>query len=779
MTLANLVAVSRLTDALSRATTLDDVYQAALDALDHSLKVSRSSILLFDESGVMSFVASRGISDAYRRAVNGHTPWRPDSRDAEPICVADFTLDPSLAKYAEVFRSENIRALAFFPLNYRDFVIGKFMLYYAEPHEFTTAEVDLARTIAGQIAFGVARIRAEQELERERRRLADIMANLPGIAWETIGRPGVDQRTTFISEQIENLFGYGVAEWFDPEFGSKVIVRRDVIDERMTVDERTFHYRIRRPDGRHVWTEVRFSAKPEGGTVVTRGVTMDITARKELEVRRDLLNEASDILGSSLDYQSIERVAALITERLHVWCAIDITEHGETRRLATTGTAPTACDSIEVPLRGGAEVVGMLTIATRDPQRQLTADERDFAAELGRRIGYAVENALLYREAQDANRAKDEFLATLSHELRTPMTSTLGWATMLRHHEMPADTTSMALETIERSTRAQAKLIDDILDVSRIVTGKFELNIGTADMPVLIGNAIEAMRPSINAKQLQLELSIDKTVGPMRGDPARLQQVIWNLMSNAVKFTGRGGVIGIDVTKQGDNSLRITVSDDGAGIPPAFLPYVFDRFRQSDSTTTRSHGCLGLGLAIVKSIVELHGGSVSAQSEGDGKGAAFTISLPYVAADQPATSSEAQPLAQALRGVTVLLVEDDDDTRALLTTTLRRHGANVHAAPTVPVALQIAQEITPHVVLSDIGMPGDDGYSLMMKIRSSAIDRLRNVPAIALTAYARAQDRERALSSGFEYHMAKPVDPLAVVRLVAEAAEQRSGRPPS
>ncbi len=773
MTLANLVAVSRLTDALSRATTLDDVYEASLDALEHSLGVGRASVLLFDEKGVMSFVAARGISDGYKRAVNGHTPWTSESRNAEPICIADWSEEPSLAKYADVFGSENIRALGFFPLNYRDVVIGKFMLYYAERHEFTNAEVDLARTIAGQIAFGVARIRAEEELERERKRLEDIIANVPGIVWETVATPGANPRTTFISEQIEALFGYEAGAWLaDPHLRSAALAARH------TIDDRTQHCRIRRPDGRSVWVEVRSSSKDEGGKVVTRGVTMDITARKEQEQRREFLNEASDVLGSSLDYETIDRVVALIAAHLDAWCAIDIADHGEMRRLAAAGGAAPNGEQIEVPLRGGSELVGMLSIAAHAPQRRFTADDRAFITDLGRRIGYAVENALLYREAQDANRAKDEFLATLSHELRTPMTATLGWATMLRHHNLPDDTKGMAVETIERSTRAQAKLIDDILDVSRIVTGKFELNVGTADLPALVRNAIEAIQPSLDQKELQLELSVDSGIEPIQGDPARLQQVMWNLVSNAVKFTGRGGSISVALEKPDEAALRVTVTDTGAGIPAAFLPYVFERFRQIDSSTTRSHGGLGLGLAIVKSIVEMHGGSVAVQSAGEGKGATFTIVLPNRAPEMETRAAERTQHAQALDGVTVLLVEDDADTREMLSLTLRHHGANVHAAPSVPVALQIAREVTPHVVLSDIGMPGDDGYSLMMKIRSGAIEQLRDVPAIALTAYAREDDRQRALSSGFGYHLAKPVDPMLVVQTIAEAARgERPSRP--
>jgi PAS domain S-box-containing protein len=764
MTVANLLAVSRLTDALSRAETLDDIYAASLDALHESLGVSRAAVLLFDEHGVMSFVAWRAISDQYRRAVNGHSPWRPDTADAEPITVADISRDRSLDRFAPVFESEHIRALAFFPLNYRGRVIGKFMLYYDERHDFTSAEVDLARTIAGQIAFGVARIRAEQALEGERRRLSDIISNVPGVVWETTG-----ERLTFMSEQIEELLGYRTEELENPDFWDKVVVSRE---EQASGRPHIRHVRFRTRDGRQIWAEVRSSSKLDGDRVVTRGVTMDITARKELDARNAFLNEISQILGSSLDSAStLAKVADLIVQDLADWCAIDVIDHEQARRVTAAGNDAASSTPIDVPLRGGGGVVGTLFLARNEAR--FSPEEYAFIAELARRIGYAVENALLYREARDANRAKDEFLATLSHELRTPMTATLGWASILRLRDLPPDSQQLAIETIERSTRAQARLIDDILDVSRIVTGKFELNLGAADLRTIVQNAIEVIRPSLDAKGLRLALEMENAVGSIRGDPARLQQVIWNLLSNAVKFTNRGGAITVKVIKLGSEAWKIAVTDTGAGIPARFLPYVFDRFRQYETGSTRSHGGLGLGLAIVKSIVEMHGGSATVRSDGEGKGSTFTIVLPNVTATaQPLRSTDGQ--STRLDGVTVLIVEDDADTRVMLTNALQQYGASVVSAQSVPIALDVAEIIKPHVLVSDIGMPGDDGYTLMKKIRSGQAEQLRDVPSIALTAYTKPEDRDRALSSGFTYHLAKPVDPLLVVRTVEQAARGTS-----
>ncbi|HEY6139567.1 MAG TPA: ATP-binding protein [Thermoanaerobaculia bacterium] len=841
MDIDSLVAVSRLTDALSRAASLDDVYVAALDTLQSSLRVERASILLFDENDVCGFVAWRGLSDGYRAAVNGHTPWRPDTPHPEPICVADVERDASWAAYAHVFRAEGIRALGFFPLVYRDRVLGKFMTYNAAPHAFDPAEVELARTIAGQIAFGVARIRAEEALGHERERLAALIMSVPGVVWETTGTPGVDQRVTFVSPSIEGLLGYPPQAWLEnPRFWDQVIVSEDAgevqrksLDVVETGKPAVHTFRMRTRDGRLIWTEVRVAAKKEGGKLVLRGVTLDITARKAAEARRAFLTKASGVLASSLDYETtLAQLAHLIVADLGDWCTIDVVEDdGELRRLhvehrdaskrraaemlsqrgIVNGAAarlrpvvergdpifvsavppdhftrfnvePAARTAVEqlglasymvVPLSAGNHIVGALSIMSSDPARLYGDDDLALALELGQRAGYAIENARLYRQAQDANRAKDEFLATLSHELRTPMTATLGWATMLRMGEIAPQDFHLAVETIERSTRAQAKLIDEILDVSRIVTGKLQLNIAPVNLQSVIEAAVDAVRPSIAAKGISLQLDFARIDGVPTGDAERLQQVIWNLLSNSVKFTPSGGAIAIRVDQQQRDSVRIAVADTGQGIQRRLLPVIFERFRQGDSSTTRTYGGLGLGLAIVKNIVELHGGSVSAASEGEGRGATFTISLPLTTATASATalaSADAAPLS--LSGVSVLLVEDDDDTRRMLATALQNFGASVTAVGSANAAIDALRRGAPNVVVSDIAMPGEDGFSLMVKIRAGEIEPARNVPAVALTAYARAEDRERILASGFGFHLTKPVDPVTMVRVIREAARR-------
>jgi PAS domain S-box-containing protein len=385
-------------------------------------------------------------------------------------------------------------------------------------------------------------------------------------------------------------------------------------------------------------------------------------------------------------------------------------------------------------------------------------------------------------EAEDANRLKDEFLATVSHELRTPLNAILGWARILREGANDPDEVTQGLATIERNAKAQAQLVEDLLDVSRIVTGKLRLDVRTVDLAGVIDAAIEAVRPAADAKDVAIHPVLDRTGCRVSGDPDRLQQVVWNLVSNAVKFTPRGGSVQVLLQSSGGNA-EIAVSDTGRGISREFLPYVFDRFRQGDSSSTRHFGGLGLGLGIVRHLVELHGGTVAASSLGEGKGATFVVTLPLAAAqprhDQPAASGvrraadgECPPLT--LSGVRVLVVEDDADSRALLEKILRDCGAAVTAAASAAEAFTAFSRERPDILVSDIGMPEEDGYSLLKRIRATENGDAQ-VPAIALTALARAEDRRRALLSGFQMHLAKPVEPT---ELRAAVASLVGGRPP-
>lgn len=394
----------------------------------------------------------------------------------------------------------------------------------------------------------------------------------------------------------------------------------------------------------------------------------------------------------------------------------------------------------------------------------------------------AAENERLYMQAEESSRLKEEFLATISHELRTPLNAILGWSRMLRSGQLDTDQSSKALDTIERNARAQAQLIDDLLDVSRIITGKLRMDVRPADPIAFIDAAIESVRPAAEAKGVRVQKIVDTGAMSVPGDPVRLQQVVWNLLSNAIKFTPREGRVQVRLERV-NSHIEIVVSDTGQGIPLDFLPHVFDRFRQADQKTSRQHGGMGLGLAIVRHLVELHGGNVSAASEGEGKGATFTVTLPITPVYHvDTTGGRVHPAARdllppaecedRLDNLTVLVVDDEHDTRELLREGLEYCGAKVTLAGSANEAMAAIRKEVPDVVISDIGMPGEDGYELIRRIRGLSNDSGGRIPAIALTAYTRVEDRMHALRAGYHMHVPKPVE-LAELVAVAASLVQR------
>jgi signal transduction histidine kinase len=375
------------------------------------------------------------------------------------------------------------------------------------------------------------------------------------------------------------------------------------------------------------------------------------------------------------------------------------------------------------------------------------------------------------RAAEDANRLKDEFLSTVSHELRTPLTAINGWALMLRAGRLDAEQSARALETIVRSAKSQNQLINDLLDVSRIISGKMRLDVAHVKLCSVIEAAIETIRPAAEAKEIHLSALLDPAVDMFSGDAERLQQVVWNLLSNAVKFAPNGGRVEVRL-ERADSHVEIVVADDGQGIKPEFLPHVFESFRQEDAGTNRQQGGLGLGLAIVRHIVELHGGTVRVASEGLGKGATFTVALPIargraVSRDKASDGRLAPINPPSLVGVRALFVDDEADARDLIAMMLAARGAEVRTAVSAMEALAACDEWRPDILISDIGMPGEDGYILMKKLRAREKLLGGHIPAIALTAYGRGEDRLRALSVGYEYHVPKPVEEVELLAAVA------------
>lgn len=443
-------------------------------------------------------------------------------------------------------------------------------------------------------------------------------------------------------------------------------------------------------------------------------------------------------------------------------------DHFETVRVRKDGRRINVSLTISPVRDSTGRIIGASKIV-----RDVTEREQLFALERAARA-----------QAEEASRLKDDFLATVSHELRTPLSAILGWAHMLSSDKLPEDKVRHASEVIVRNARAQAQVIDDLLDVSRIITGKMRLDISPFMPASAIETALESVRPMAEAKGVRLLDLLDPNAGPVSGDAGRLQQIVWNLLSNAIKFTPKGGRVEVRLERI-NSHIEITVSDTGDGISPEFLPYVFDRFRQADASSARTSGGLGLGLAIVRHLVELHGGVVKVESPGIGKGAVFTVRLPLrpVTARKDAeprlhpramTTETSQPPngVPDLMGIRVLVVDDESDTREILREVLEQCGADVREADSTSRALEVFKEWRPGVIVSDVGMPGEDGYALIRKIREWEKESGAWTPAVALTAYARSEDRQKALMAGYQVHVAKPIEPVELALVVAGIAHR-------
>jgi PAS domain S-box-containing protein len=650
-----------LTRAISRSCTVEEIYAAALDALASGLGIQRASILLFDPDGVMRFKAYRGISDAYRRAVEGHTPWRADTRDPAPIVVPDVEQDETLRSFLPVFTAERIAGLVFIPLVSLDRVIGKFMVYLDTPGAPGADDMQLASVIAAQVAFALERTRTEAQAKRSEARLRFALDAAEMGTWDW------DLATNEVvwSDNLEQIHGLPPGT-FDGTFASyeKEIHPEDRARVLASVQgaltdgaPHDVEYRLVAPDGTIRWCEGKGRVEYHGDRAVSMsGVCMMVTRRKEAE---------------------LARLAA----------------------------------------------------------------------------------------AEDASKLKDEFLATLSHELRTPLNAILGWVQMLVSGQLSHERARQAIDVIGRNARLQQQLIEDILDVSRIITGKLQIERIPVAVPPLLDTVIAGAAPVADAKQISFVQRVEEGLPPIEGDPKRLHQVLNNLLSNAIKFSPKGGTIELECAHR-DYFLEISIRDHGLGIAPEFLPYVFDRFRQADSRSTRTHGGLGLGLAIARHLVEEHGGEIRASSDGPGRGTTMTVRLPVeIAAD---VLGGARPIVkQSWRNVrlddlNVLVVDDQIDSREMLGALLEQRGARVIQCDSAAAALTRLSGHQIDVVIADIAMPEMDGYELLENVRAQGY----SMPAIAVTAFARPDDRERALAAGYTAYCAKPIDAAQLITTV-------------
>lgn len=752
---------------------------------------------------------SEGLGDGWREQFHPDDLARTDAESAVAMAqLAPFTIEYRFRLYDGSHRWMLDNGIPQFAAD------GSFDGYVG-----TSVDIH-ERKIAEQELMLVSEI-----LEQSQRRLDNTIRTIPGVVWEMSGNASLDGTLTFVSEHIQLLLGYSVAEWYrERNFWEKVVHPDDYtamlerICERAArrEDEIVERVRMRRKDGRVIWTEVRSRIiRSETGDVTgIRGLTLDVTQDVRAQERARLIARVSTVVGDSLDYEAgIEALARVIVEEFADWCLIDVAGDREIVRAAVAsrtssdpriesflrrefpistgdeiagvfesgdglhraaharenGTHPETGERLArleegmgarsymmVPLRLGQAVTAVMTIISTRPERPYDGLDFATASEFADRASLLLERARLFREAQRANQLKDEFLATLSHELRTPMTATLGWASLLADGSLPMETIRVGIEAIERSTRAQAKLVDDILDVSRIVTGKMSLTLAPTDFWAVVESAFGTVRGAAEAKAIQVDLRNEAGEALVAGDASRLQQVIWNLLSNAVKFTPAAGMIEVVLRSLGDR-FQLSVRDNGVGIDPDFLPHVFERFRQADSSAARRHGGLGIGLSIARNLAELHGGTIEARSDGAGRGSTFLLEIPVANQSTFATRSD-QKGRPDLAGFSVIVVDDDEATRTMLGTALRSYGATVEAVASADTARRTIARARADIVVTDIGMPDEDGYSLLSSIREGATSS--QIPVIALTGYASEVDRSRIDQEGFDAFVPKPVDPL-------------------
>jgi PAS domain S-box-containing protein len=602
----------------------------------------------------------------------------------------------------------------------------------------------------------------------------------------------------------------------------------------------------RRKDGSRLTISLTVSPVRDGsGAIVGASkIARDVTEQRRAASQTAFLAEAGVVMAASLDYETtLKTIANLAVPAIADWCAVDVVRDGKLARLAVAHVDPAkialaatireryedpespnspsgivrtgrgvmianitdqmivaaaAGDEervrlvrmlgigsyICVPLVAHGQTLGALTLVFAESGRSYTDDDFRFAQDIAYRAALAVDNAHAYDQVQRANRLKDEFLATLSHELRTPLNAILGYSRMIRSGMMTTlDKQARAIETVERNATSLTQIVEDVLDVSRIVAGKLRLDVQAVELPRVVEQAVESILPAANAKGVRVQTVLDPRATPISGDPERLQQVVWNLVSNAVKFTPRGGQVQVRVERV-NSHVELIVSDTGIGITQEFLPHIFERFRQADAGSTRAHGGLGLGLAITRHLIELHGGTVHASSAGQGTGATFRVTLPVMIvhpAEFPerrvhprdARAGSGLPVPD-LQGVHVLAIDDDADALAMVREILETTGAQVATVDSARSALEMLDRSTPDVLIADLGMPEMDGFELIAQVRKSASTRARSVPAAALTAYARSEDRAKALRLGFQMHLAKPIDPAELMAAVAALANRNT-----
>jgi PAS domain S-box-containing protein len=797
--------VYQLTDAVSRATAIDEVYEAALRGLERAVRTDRASILLFDDDGVMRFKAWHGLSEVYRRAVEGHCPWSRDAVDPQPFGVSDVARDGTLAAYRPLFESEGIRALAFIPLLSRGRLIGKFMVYFDHEHALGLEEFELARAIAGHVAFAVERIHAEAKLALYR----EIFAH----SSDAIAIIAADGRYLERNLAHQELIGYTDEEILGKT--PELHLGGERFREVTTSLEAQGRYRqdVISTTKSGIQLDIELSAftvrDASGVPVCHVGIKRDISQRKRMEEALQFLAAASAALDRSLDYQAtVENLAGLTVPYLADWVVVETVGpdgslrpsasiHVDLKRaellveLAALRAAPAmpagpvqdmaalkprrmsgpadllaelaqgdmraaellsrigAASAMVVPLRARGRILGRMTLVST---RRIYQD-RDLALadDLSRRGATALDNARLYGEVQESDRRKEEFLAVLAHELRNPMTPLLTCLELMRSPHADADSIARWREIMERQVRNLARLVDDLLDVSRITRGKIELQKQSIDLATVVARAVETTRPLIQSRGISLGVAIPPEL-KLFADPLRVEQILANLLNNAAKYTPEGGRV--DIEGEGDGvGVTVRVRDNGVGIAPDLLPRLFDLFQQGGNAS----GGLGIGLTLVRTLVELHGGGVRAMSPGPGRGSEFEVRLPIGETPPvPRTCPPALDPKRDPRRQRALIVDDNVDAATLLAEALRQRGHVVHLAHDGKTAVEEALRHRPEVILLDLGLPDLDGYEVASRLRAQT--GFEQSAIIAISGYGQAQYLTRSAEAGFSHHIVKPVD---------------------
>lgn len=692
-------ALYQLTDRLQQARSFDDIYDAALIAIIAALGCDRASILLFDDRNVMRFVAWQDLSDSYRKAVEGHSPWSRDEVNPVPICVDDIESADLSEELKATIRSEGIGAAAFIPLVCDGKLIGKFMTYYDAPHVFSKDEIELSLTIARQLAFGIERRRNEEALAAE---LADTKL-LHAISMQLIDEENVDELYGKILDAAVTIMrsDYASMQRLYPERG-------------LGGELRLLAFRGFNPQAAKFWEWVRADSASTCG---------------------EALRTATRVIAEDVDTCRFMQG----TEDLAVYHDTGI------RSVQTTPLVSRA-----------GKLVGTISTHWRVPHQSSERDLRLFDI-LARQAADLIERRRAQETLQDTDRRKDEFLATLSHELRNPLAPIRQAAQLLKMPGIGEREAHWARDVIDRQVRALGWLLDDLLDLSRISRGKLELRRETVDLAEVVASAVEVARPMIDAKRHTLTLALPEKRVRFNADPLRLAQIISNLLTNAAKYTDSPGQIDIWARVE-ESEIVIGVRDNGIGIDAEVLPTVFEMFSQAVPALERTEGGLGIGLALVRGFAALHGGSVHAHSAGPGRGSEFTLRLPLgLPSTPPAVSVPLVVTAPEPSGrCKVLVVDDNRDTAETLAAVLQMQGYDVRYSFNGQEALSVAETFRPDIALLDIGMPHLNGYEAAQHLRKYPWGK--SVTLIAVTGWGQEEDRRRAMAAGFDFHVRKPVD---------------------